>query len=91
MAHLLTLPTPEPLYLGVDDAPVTLCEVLQWLAEELGVAGPSNNADAPAARLRSNKRCDNARLRASGYRLRYPSYREGYRALLAQRKSANSA
>lgn len=31
----------------------------------------------------TNKRCSNARLRASGYRLRYPTYREGYGALIA--------
>ena len=29
------------------------------------------------------KRCRNARLVASGCRLRYPSYREGYAAMLA--------
>jgi nucleoside-diphosphate-sugar epimerase len=31
----------------------------------------------------SNKRCLNARLRATGYRLRHPTFREGYAALLA--------
>ena len=36
-------------------------------------------ADSTAS---SNKRCRNARLRAAGYRFRYPSFREGYGALL---------
>ena len=32
-----------------------------------------------------HKRCRNSRLRASGYQLRYPDYRSGYRAVLAGR------
>ena len=36
-----------------------------------------------AAAQQSNKRCLNARLRATGYRFRYPTFREGYAALLA--------
>jgi hypothetical protein len=37
----------------------------------------------PALRTaRSNKRCRNDRLLASGYIFRYPSFREGYRAVI---------
>lgn len=84
LEHLLRLPAPAPLYLGVDDEPALLCEVLRWLAGRLGVAPPRMvaAATADAARLRANKRCRNQRLRASGFTLRYPSYREGYTALL---------
>jgi hypothetical protein len=32
---------------------------------------------------RSNKRCRNDRLLASGYTFLYPTYREGYGAVLA--------
>jgi hypothetical protein len=32
--------------------------------------------------MRASKRCRNARLRASGFQFRYPSYRDGYAALL---------
>ena len=35
-----------------------------------------------ASAQQSNKRCRNARLRATGYRFRYPTFREGYAALL---------
>jgi len=93
--HLLDLPNPQPLYLGVDDEPAPLDEVLYWLATQLGVANPPRALQAPlkpaatqnettAARLRASKRCRNARLRASGFQFRYPSYREGYQALLAE-------
>jgi len=83
IAHLLTLAQTEPLYLGVDNEPALQCEVMDWLAKHLGVARPDRQSAATSARrMRANKRCSNARLRASGYQFRYPSYREGYRALL---------
>lgn len=81
LAHLLDLDAPAPLYLGVDDTPALHCEVLDWLARQLGVAPP--RLDEGAARAGS-KRCSNARLRAGGFRPRYPGYRQGYAALLAQ-------
>jgi hypothetical protein len=34
-------------------------------------------------RPRTNKRCSNRALVASGYTLRYPTFREGYAELLA--------
>lgn len=85
LAHLLALDDPAPLYLGVDDEPALQCEVMRWLAAHLGVPEPTAVDAASAERLRprSNKRLSNARLRASGWRSRYPGFREGYAALLA--------
>ena len=72
----------EPLYTGVDSEPVSMWEIKQWLASQLGVTlNPS--APSPSTR-RSSKRCSNARLLASGYRLLYPGYRDGYGALLRE-------
>lgn len=85
LAHLLALPAPEAVYLGVDDEPADRGEVLRWLAARLGAAEPRVTADAagdPDARG-GNKRCSNARLRASGWRPLFPTYREGYAALIA--------
>jgi nucleoside-diphosphate-sugar epimerase len=80
LAHLLALDSPEPVYLGVDDEPAPRSEVAAWLAEQLGL---DLSEVAPTPRRRDgNKRCSNARLRASGYRLRYPTFREGYAELL---------
>ena len=84
--HLLELERPDPLYLGVDHEPADLAEVQRWLAAELGAPEPTVGGEDDAMssrRRRSNKRCDSSRLRASGYRFRYPTFREGYRALLA--------
>ena len=92
LEHLLLLPAPAPLYLAVDDDPAPLNEVLIWLAVQLGVPEPALAPNPPlkpgtgtgdvAARMRASKRCRNARLRASGFLFRYPSYRDGYAALL---------
>lgn len=80
LAHLLALESPDPVYLGVDDEPAPRSEVAAWIAEQLGL-DLSDVAPTPAHRD-GNKRCSNARLKASGYRLRYPTFREGYAELL---------
>ncbi len=86
LAHLATLDEPAPLYLGVDDEPADRCSVFHWLAERLGAPDPHRPSPASASSRRAgNKRCSNALLRATGYRLRYPTFREGYAALLAER------
>jgi nucleoside-diphosphate-sugar epimerase len=72
------------LLIGVDDEPADEAEVLRWLAARLGVPPPSIRAhpeEAASGRGVTNKRCRNARLRATGYELRYPSFREGYAKL----------
>lgn len=66
-------------YIGVDDAPVPLAEVVDWLREYLGVTEWA--ADASVRRAGS-KRCSNARAKALGWVPTYPSYRDGYAAIL---------
>lgn len=81
--HLLELPAPEPLYLGVDCEPADSCTVTRWIAAQLGLPEPSVVAAEEAAGVRGgNKRCRNDRLQATGYRFRYPSFREGYGELI---------
>jgi len=81
LRHLMALTTPQALYLGVDTKPVSRREVLTWIAAGLGLPEPPW-VPPPAGGGRSNKRCSSARLLASGYRLAYPSYREGYGEML---------
>lgn len=85
LQHLMTLPEPEAIYLGVDHEPADHCDVLRWLAAQLGAPPPRLEASpvADTRRHRTNKRCGNAKLVASGYVFRYPTYRDGYAALLA--------
>ena len=63
-----------------DDEPVRRPAFAAWLAEACGREPPPVEGEAAGRRgRRGEKRCSNARLRALGYELRYPTYREGYR------------
>ncbi|NJN46606.1 MAG: NAD(P)H-binding protein [Candidatus Competibacteraceae bacterium] len=42
--HLMTVPAPAALYLGVDDEPAPQCQVMRWLAKQLGVPEPAVTA-----------------------------------------------
>jgi len=83
IAHLMEMEGPAPLYLVVDDDPVEEAVLLRWLAGVLGAPEPRVGKDAePSGRALSNKRCRNDLLRATGYELQYPSFREGYASLV---------
>jgi nucleoside-diphosphate-sugar epimerase len=80
-AHLLALPNPTPLYLGVDDTPLPLHALYDHLAGLIGAPAP---AAGPAPAGIGSKRLSNARLRASGFVPQWPDARDGYAALLDQ-------
>jgi nucleoside-diphosphate-sugar epimerase len=71
----------DDCYLGVDDEPAPLYDVVAWLREQLGV---SHWSEQSTVRRAGSKRCSNARAKALGWQPQYPSYREGYRAILAR-------
>ena len=70
----------ESVYVGVDDAPVELAEVVAWLQQQLHV---SSVAGLELQRRAGSKRCSNVRARALGWTPQYSSFREGYMAQLA--------
>ena len=69
----------DKVYIGVDDAPAPLAEVVGWLREYLGVTEWAEDA---SVRRAGSKQCSNARAKALGWAPTYPSYREGYAAIL---------
>lgn len=79
IVHLLRLPAPLPLYLGVDDTPLPLDELCDFIAH-LVDAPPPREGPAPAGV--GSKRLRNGRLRASGWAPQWPDARDGYAALL---------
>ena len=91
IVHLLLRPQqPAPLYLGVDNAPVPSNEVLTFLATELGLAEPgyrpgkeSDPEPTRESQRGGDKLLNNRLLRDTGFAFSYPTYRDGYRALLA--------
>ena len=71
----------QECYIGVDDAPDPLADVVDWMRQRLGVTQWSEES---SIRRAGSKRCSNARAKALGWTPRYPSYREGYEAMLAE-------
>ena len=66
------------VYLGVDDEPVRRSEFFYWLCQKLGM--PTQKIETSQKIL--GKRCQNARLKSLGFSFKYPTFREGYSALL---------
>jgi nucleoside-diphosphate-sugar epimerase len=82
IVHLATMPSdPAPVYVGVDDEPADLGTVLRFLAAGMGLAEPPVGDAGPARG--GNKRCRNDLLRSTGFEFNFPSFREGYRDILA--------
>ena len=73
----------DDCYIGVDNAPAPLAEVVDWLRERLGITEWAAEA---SVRRAGSKRCSNARAKALGWEPRYSSYREGYAAILGESK-----
>ncbi|MCO4838140.1 MAG: sugar nucleotide-binding protein [Oceanospirillaceae bacterium] len=86
IAHFMRLNEQEvpllPIYVATDCQPVTLYEVRHWLAARLNVS-----LIAQAANTRAARRCSNQKLLDSGYKFKFPTYREGYSALIEDLKS----
>lgn len=81
IVHLaLDVEAPPAVVTGTDDEPVPLADVQRWLAAELGVTDPTEGVDVGAG---AGKRLSNALLRSTGFVPEHPTFREGYRAVLA--------
>ncbi|WP_422391439.1 NAD-dependent epimerase/dehydratase family protein [Arthrobacter sp. N1] len=84
IVHLvLDVEEPERIYLGSDELPVDLAEVLRFLAAELTLPEPPAGDGSGGPVRGGARRVDSRRLRASGFSFTYPTYRVGYRAVLA--------
>lgn len=82
IVHLATMePAPSPAYLGVDNEPADLGSVLRFLATQLGQPAPPVGDAGPARG--GNKRCRNQLLRGTGFTFTFPTFREGYRDVMA--------
>ncbi|WP_438950906.1 NAD(P)H-binding protein [Porticoccus sp.] len=87
LVHLLQCyRTDQPLhklYLATDSDPTPLHEVHHWLAGQMGVS-LSNSVTTTSVGRTGNRRCSNRRLLESGYQFLYPTFREGYPALISE-------
>lgn len=76
--HVAELDAVQPLYIASDCEPVPYNELLLWLSARLEVAPPLEDMLETKSVHRSHKRCSNELLRKSGYKFKFPTYREGF-------------
>lgn len=91
LAYMLDAPFGDRVINLVDDAPVAVQEVEQWLAGQLGCDSEVDEVSSQIAAQPSSvayKRISNTRLHAAGYALQYPDYRTGYGPVLQKIKDA---
>jgi nucleoside-diphosphate-sugar epimerase len=86
IAHLMACGASQPVFLVVDSDPAEEAVVMRWLAGALGAPEPRQAREDPeeGRGARTNKRCRNDLLLGTGYPLLYPSFREGYAAVIRQ-------
>jgi nucleoside-diphosphate-sugar epimerase len=94
VAYLLTADRArDQSVLVTDDEPAEKWAFADWLADECGRERPPKQTKqerltdeslsaAGRRRILTSKRCSNGYLRELGYSLRYPTFREGYRAVV---------
>ena len=82
-AILMAMEIEPGIYNATDNEPVTQLAFFEWLAEQTGKPLPPVGEAGPRKRAITNKRVRNAKLKATGWQLKYPTFREGFGALLA--------
>jgi len=90
--------TAGSIWLGADTLPATHDEVVEWLVAEMKLPAPPRMSLAEArvrmdkdtlAMFSQSKRIDSTRTFSTlGVKLRYPTYREGMRAIWAREKAS---
>ncbi|WP_141732466.1 SDR family oxidoreductase [Oligoflexus tunisiensis] len=82
--HVLQSEAQRQVYNGVDCEAADRNEVIRWMAQQLGMdpATLQSTEDRTQIPARGNKRISNRKILDAGYRFLYPTYREGYTALL---------
>ncbi len=81
--HFMEIISIQGIYLGVDDNPADQKEVIYWLAKKINLSISKNCLITNHNNLfnKSNKRCQNYKLKKSKYNFIYPSYKEGYSSM----------
>lgn len=103
VAYLLTADRArDEAVVVTDDEPVDKWTFADWLAAECGLDSPPKRtkkerltdeslSEAGRRRILTSKRCSNDYLRELGYELEYPTFREGYRAVIDAYHEENAA
>jgi nucleoside-diphosphate-sugar epimerase len=70
----------EQCYVASDDDPATMWDVMTWLTEQMNCPAPTIKSIDNESIM--NKRCNNQRLKALGYKFQYPDFKAGYLELI---------
>ena len=83
-AILASLEAESGIYNATDDEPVTEGAFFEWLTNRLGKSMPPENESLIRKRAVTNKRVRNTKLKTTDWVLRFPTFREGYEALIRE-------
>ncbi len=81
--HVAKAPGPPPVLNVVDPGPAPRREVLEWLATRLD-RDLVTAAAAPTRSPSADRRVSSRRLASTGFEFHFPSFKDGYRALLGE-------
>ena len=81
---LLEKGRPGEIYLGVDNEPATEEEFYSWMCENFSIKRPADPERTGKNDRGSGKRCSNKKMKALGWALKYPTFKEGYQALMKE-------
>ena len=85
ISAILTAMEAEPgIYNVADDKPVKQRSFFQWLSSQLGKPLPPEGKSTMGKRALTNKRVRNEKLKATGWTPRFPTFREGYEAIIRE-------
>ena len=76
-----------PTVVGADNDQAPIHQIEDWLAARLNV---TLSREASNGTARANRRCRNALLEKIGFQLSYPTWREGYEAMLGQAREVEA-
>lgn len=82
LLHLLKINEIKASYIASDDFPATRKEVYTYLAKKLSLPILETKNEIQDPKRYGSKRCINKLLRESGFDFYYPSYKEGYSAII---------
>jgi nucleoside-diphosphate-sugar epimerase len=86
--HMLSLTPERKIFNVVDDEPVAYGTCLKWLAKKLMIEPPSFDPEAPAQRTRRgpkpHRRISNAKLKATGWAPKYPTFKHGFAQIFVE-------
>jgi len=82
IAHLITQPKLPSVIVASDSKPATTTEVESFIATQLNIQKQYADTSEKTKRIAGSKRCCNRLLLDTGFKFKYPNYRQGYKELI---------